>query len=168
VATEHTWGLENQGAREKQTTYFLTAKLPHYNAQGHVRFSLSYETHSLRSSAVLQQEVIRWEELQKLFAGSTTLPISIKNHYKNTEKRAWTLKKDGYCTECVVQFYPQIRVTSGTMLESRMKSAPNTFSWGHGTVWYYSLHAASVFISSKCKSERQAVFIIIAFPIAGV
>ena len=50
--------------------------------------------------------------------------VSIKNHYKNTEKHAWTLKKDGYCPERVVQFYPQIRVTSGTMLESSVKSVP--------------------------------------------
>ena len=54
------------------------------------------------------------------------------------------------------------------MLENNMKSVPYTFSWGHGTVWYYSLHAASVFISSRCKSEIQEVFMIIAFPIAGV
>jgi hypothetical protein len=35
----------------------------------------------LKCSAVLKQEVIRWEEL---FAGSTTLPTSIKNNYKKT------------------------------------------------------------------------------------
>jgi len=32
-----TWGLEKEGAREKQTELIFTPrKLPHYNAQGHL------------------------------------------------------------------------------------------------------------------------------------